>query len=292
MKEKDDGWIGLVKENPSYAILLFLLILLAFSLAPFEPSICTGDEQNPCKYVVRYHLIHWLFAFVAKYSGAISALATIAIAVYTVVLARVSNRQADLIQQSIDESAKATRHSETAANAASISAAAAVAVQRPWIKANLWIASSLDEYDRGIRCQFKVNLENTGNSPATNIHVWAAMCCGGNGVPFANAISKIPRPGGEFGFSMFPDDSAKVDVWGTIVTEEINIALANAMATDHIYIGVVVSVSYTFLGGIGETRKIYRLHGPDLLEMVNIKKLPADPKNISLESVPIQDIVI
>jgi hypothetical protein len=156
------------------------LLVIVVSVAPFEPTICTGDEQNPCQYVVRYHLILWLFAFVAKYSGGISAVATIAIAGYTIVLARVSNRQADLIKESIAEATKATEHAETTANAAQEQAR--IAWQALAANERAWLSLTIHDFDDfvsprlgGAAIKIRLCVKNIGKTPAVNAHTRALL---------------------------------------------------------------------------------------------------------------------
>jgi hypothetical protein len=239
MEEKDDSWGAFFKTNPSYAIFLFLLVLLAFSLAPFEPSICTGDDQNPCKYVVRYHLIHWLFAFVDKYSGAISALATIAIAVYTVVLARVSNRQAKLIKESIDEAVKATDQAKIAASAAiesnELSRNAMIAEQRPWVSIEIGLAGPLTWSDTGADFVFQFDLQNLGQSPALNVFVDIEIhgFFGSNGIELQRNLSTRlrNRPFMVLGINLFPGKDARFQNRISIGPEAIE-AITNRWASE------------------------------------------------------------
>ena len=106
-KKPDDSWFGFFRDNPIYGAIVVILVLAALSVAPFEPGICTADEQNPCKYVVRYHLIHWLFAFVDKYSGGISAITAVIIAAFTYTLKNASIEQGRLTERSVRASERA-----------------------------------------------------------------------------------------------------------------------------------------------------------------------------------------
>jgi hypothetical protein len=104
-------------------------------------------------------------------------------------------------------------HTKTAAIAALQSAKAAIDAQRPWIKLDVNIASDLSDDGHGARLQFDVTISNVGNSPATDIEVWSPMVCGGNGIPWVTAFTKIPQRT-NLGFSIFPKESSIVDRWG------------------------------------------------------------------------------
>jgi hypothetical protein len=182
-------------------------------------------------------------------------------------------------------------HTKTAANAALQSAKAAIDAQRPWIKLDVNIASDLSDDGNGARLQFDVTISNVGNSPATDIEVWSPMVCGGNGIPWVIAFTKIPQKT-NLGFSIFPKESSIVDRWGRITPDEINAALAKTFASNQIDIGVVAFSRYSFIGGTGETTKAYLIGGPNLMQRINIGRLPIPIGSLILQEANTEDVVL
>ena len=160
-------------------------------------------------------------------------------------------------------------------------------------KVELAILGELERINGDMRLQFRATLKNIGNSPATNIQIWAAMCCAGSitSLPIDSAINKIPRPWKNSGFSLFPNDGVETDVWAGLLEDEIKLALKGATIANHIDMAVVVSTCYKFSGGVGETKKIYRIIGPGMFEATNLAKLPINKDNLRLEAAPSSDIV-
>jgi hypothetical protein len=175
------------------------------------------------------------------------------------------------------------------AAAAEKSAEAAVAAQRPWIKIDIEIASDLLNDAHGIRLQFKAIMRNIGHSPATNLQIWTSMSCANIVTQVSDAINKIPPHDPYIGFSVFPDDVVTHNVWGAITTDEIDSALASSNLTGRINICVVASARYNFVGGAGETQKIYRIIGPHILQTVDVRKLLIAKTSLQLQAGLVED---
>ena len=106
---------------------------------------------------------------------------------------------------------------------------------------------------------------------------------------FGDALNKIQTPGPNVGFSIFPNDVVESEIYGTILAEEIKNALAVTKIPHHICIGAVVSVSYKFSGGSGQTRTIYKIIGPRTMETIDVRKLPVAVTDLELQAMPIED---
>ena len=175
------------------------------------------------------------------------------------------------------------------ADATKIAADAAILAQRPWIKLEVSLADKFENYDRGMRLKIKAKLTNIGNSPALDIQAWAPLTCGGASIPFGPAFNKIPAFREGVGPSLFPKDFIEVDLFGTIVTEEIEVALVESGMADHIIVGLVVDVVYRFAGGRGETQRLFTVDSSALFKRIPLKKIPIDAKDLFLSPVPFRD---
>jgi hypothetical protein len=215
-------------------------------------------------------------------------------------------RQEYQMRRSVIEARKAAHRqflqTEKALGISGKSADAALAAQRPWIKiASVEPASEMKEDIRGIRLQFKVQLRNVGNSPATNLQPWVSMACGAHA--YKAAFEKIPRVE-NYGVSLFPDEDVPVekDLYGRVTFEEIDEAAQKVVEgtqvrpTRQIGVVVLVSVTYDFAGGIGRTTKAHWLYGPDyrggLLIQVDFDKLPIQLEELGLMPLPVHDTAV
>jgi hypothetical protein len=77
------------------------VIGLSFVVLPPYRTYCEGDQANNY-YCAAYEVIVALGSWVDLHSGAVTAIATVVIGAFTIVLARVTNRQARLTRESID----------------------------------------------------------------------------------------------------------------------------------------------------------------------------------------------
>jgi len=186
-KKPDDSWFGFFRDNPIYGAIVVILVLAALSSAPFEPGICTADEQNPCKYVVRYHLIHWLFAFVDKYSGGIGAITAIVIAAFTYTLKNASIEQGRLTERSVRAAERALTE-----------------IERPWLF--IFIEHGTEEdNDPGFvkSATIHFRMANYGKAPA--IIISAAVGAGATLTPETSLrddlSNEVIAPAGESRFS-------------------------------------------------------------------------------------------
>ncbi len=84
--------------------ILAVLFFLSFVL-PAEYQICGPSEYNHAKECAQHYLGPFVFFWIAGqadgHSGLITAAATIAIAIFTIALTRVSNRQAQIIENTL-----------------------------------------------------------------------------------------------------------------------------------------------------------------------------------------------
>jgi hypothetical protein len=243
--------------------------------------------------------------FANKDEGALSVLAAFIVALFTFALWRSTDKLWEASDQQRREARTALKLeiaatkaslviSRQAAEAAKKSADAAVASQRAWVRVDLDIASDLSDDGNGARLEFITHLQNVGNTPATEVEIWIAMTCGGRGfIPPQVADDKIPAPipGSliAMGITLFPNEIAQPKKFGRITEEEIQTALDGAMATGHLYVGVLVAVDYKFPGGEGKTRRRYALWGPGIMESIDIRKLPIQPNRLRLQETPLEN---
>jgi hypothetical protein len=197
---------------------------------------------------------------------------------------------------------RANNAADLSAFAAQKAANAAIAARRPWIKIEIQIASDLTDDGHGVRLAFKMNLRNIGATPATNLQPWVPMALGVNG--FKDALAKLPYDGDDYGFSLFPNEQAKRELWGRIEPEEIERALTPpvlaSLATKgikQVSVAIVASVTYQFAGGgRGQTTKAYRLVGPgfgdNFVQVVDLGKLPVPQSKLTLTEIASHDTVI
>lgn len=176
-----------------------------------------------------------------------------------------------------------------AAEAAKKAANSAVAGQRAWLKLDLELLGQLEGDGRGgLRIQLRARYKNVGNSPATDVQIWAAMA--GTTARINQALSVLPVTQPGEGFSVFPDDDGVDDRrWATLSGEELAAARSEGFLIGHIEAVVVVRVDYWFAGGSGETRRAYRLEGPRTGAMVDTRRLPVDASELRLVPLKIED---
>lgn len=175
------------------------------------------------------------------------------------------------------------------AEAAGDSAKAAITANRPWIKFVAQIDSDFVDPMNGPRLHFSVVAENVGRSPAKNVNIWAAMACSGGAIRYSDAQDKITPIPLEWGFTMFPHDPATLNRTGMLTYPEIDEALKGTVSAGRIYVGVVVRITYEFVGGGGRTESWFAIDGPTL-GMIDIKRLPLARDRMALRKIEGQDI--
>jgi hypothetical protein len=97
-------------------------------------EVCQKDEFSGAKDCVDYHLGPWAVILIAEFvdahNGVVTAIGTIAVALFTLTLWRTSDRQAALTREAVDDAKRQAVYNEKAANAAAKSADAAVESNR------------------------------------------------------------------------------------------------------------------------------------------------------------------
>lgn len=174
------------------------------------------------------------------------------------------------------------------AKAAADAAQAAVAQHRPWLMVRIDSFNPLAWRGGNVHQDFNVFIKNDGNTPANNIEIWTLMVCGGNGVPFTQAFAKAPARGMQ-GFSLFGGDSTTQTAHGGLIQDEINAATATSNMVGHIDVGVIVYVTYDFVGGKGKSIRAYDICG-GFLNRINIQTLPIAAKDMRLNHFGIMDV--
>ncbi|MGA3304009.1 MAG: hypothetical protein ABSC72_12080 [Methylovirgula sp.] len=94
-------------QKVAFVILLIAIALFAVSFAfPSKYEICSPNEYTRAKECPQYHLGPYVFLWIVSvadaHNGLLTAIATIFVARFTIVLARVTGRQAQLTRESID----------------------------------------------------------------------------------------------------------------------------------------------------------------------------------------------
>lgn len=195
---------------------------------------------------------------------------TLALVVWTAVLAAFAGfelvyirRQDALTRRSLDVSKQ--------------SADAAIAGQRPWLEVkNVGIFRSFEITNQGITQSTSITLFNHGNTPATNIHVFAVLAATPirNGLDFEVALREAHQLSNNWrairnrlGTTIFPKAEGRGDGANTLQLSAEAIAAAAAL-TDADSGGRVIfllsgCVDYSFGGGEGQTTFNYRIMADD-----------------------------
>jgi hypothetical protein len=264
------------------AILLMALIASGY-LASWSPSYqqCEADNTKNVTQEKTTNFNHRISViivcegtFANKNGSAIAALATIALVISTIGLWIVTG---------------------TAAGAAQASADAAITGQRPWVKIDIKHASDLTDDGNGVRLEFSAIVENVGATPATDVEAYVGMACGSDVFAAAYSKARLASFGGSV--SVFPKDSWKPTLFGRITRSEIEAITPENLGKSSLIqapVTVVAFVKYTFSGKPGQTVKTYVLVGNKmnrLLRVVDFSKVPIAKDDMTLERLPVFDIV-
>jgi len=158
------------------------------------------------------------------------------------------------------ESVKAA---QGAADAAKLSAEAAIAAQRPWLKVTVSAESNWIVNQIGLSVYLKIIAENFGNSPAVNVWVhsepWVPVA---NESPFVNhqelqrrreMIERVARAA-QIGTTIFPNESFTFRTGTTIQRANVDAAVrVSKSGKKKADLHVLGMVYYQFAGGAGKS---------------------------------------
>jgi hypothetical protein len=179
------------------------LVVLVLSLIPSHYEICEVAEKTKEEHCARYQVAQFLGIKVPqildRMGGVLTALATLAIAAFTLTLKRATDRLWDAGERQLKlaaDTAAAQSHdmqasikaAEKAADAAKLTAEAAkvaadiakstlIETDRPWISINAEIDGPLIFGPEEIEIPLKITLKNIGRSPATHVQLLETEMC-------------------------------------------------------------------------------------------------------------------
>jgi hypothetical protein len=245
------------------------LLIGFFALIPFNGEICEKPDNAGHKECAAHNLpIYLAFkiqVILDALGVAITALATIAIAWFTLTLRRSTDklwdageRQLALLAKSSAAQSYDMQESIGAANTANeLNRRNAAADQRPWVTiSDMKLDQPFTFVSAGANAGFKFNVKNVGKSPALNVYVHLKLTVRKLGETktiteerdaFRDEFLARKNPG--YAVAIFPGDHEETTISASVMQSDIEQATAVTSAGNIISPIVWVGVSYESAGG-------------------------------------------
>lgn len=182
-------------------------------------------------------------------------------ALYTILLVLVGAGQLGLFWWQLRLIRESLTDTKLAADAANKSAEAAIVAQRPWIKTTLEIGGSLRLNGETASMSFDFSVANVGTSPATNVKTLVSINHDLDPTQVLNGSepkTSFP-PDSAPGYSLFAGDKMNYPISGWILPPDLLELTRLAEKGMSGTVTVTLRTRYQFVGGVGETRKVYFL---------------------------------
>jgi hypothetical protein len=226
------------------------LVVLFLSLIPAHYEICEISEKTKDEHCASYQVAQFLGIkipqFLDRMGGVLTALATVAIAAFTLTLKRATDRLWDAGERQIQfagessatqshdmqASIKAAAESAKAANrSAEVAENALIATDRAWISIKAKIIGPLTFKDGFVAINVRFDMTNVGKSPATHAELFAQL--GSDLIEArdiaAEAMLPIGRELFDYGVVLFPTDTSDRDFYLRLPIAKFKESIARAI---------------------------------------------------------------
>jgi hypothetical protein len=216
------------REKVFWLVVGAIFVVGFIALIPAHGEICKESQKTGEEACISYRLVPFLVIEIGKILDAlgvaITALATIAIAWFTLTLRRSTDRLWDAgNEQRLSAEGIAKRQSDdmkqsiaVANRSATVAENALIATDRAWISVKAKITGPLVFEGDQIQIDLGFNIVNVGKSPATHVRLWAELCPDiveaknrGNKAAEVEQMNLL-----DLGVVLFPGEDRKVDLPG------------------------------------------------------------------------------
>jgi hypothetical protein len=257
------------REKYFWVVVGVALLIGFLALIPFNAEICEKADNAGHKECASHgfpvYVAFKVQAFLDFLGVAITAVATIAIAWFTLTLRRSTDKLWDAGERQLallaDSSAAQSRDMQASIEAAKtaneLNRRNAAADQRPWVTiSDMKLNQPFTFVSGGANAGFKFDVKNVGKSPALNVYVHLKLSVRKLGSvqtiseehdAFRDEFLARKNPG--YAVAIFPGDYEEMPISASIMQSEIEESTAITSSGKLIYPIVWVGVSYESAGG-------------------------------------------